>query len=108
MSDNARPSPCSQIDNVSPVEVPLLSHFLGPVRMISFLGQLSGQNWVYNPPPAVGLNPNVDPSFLVGPNFSPQPFIHGNKISFHPSANLEFGMGVTRTFRRSGTALYLA
>jgi len=102
MSDNAQPITMFEIDNESPVEVPLLSNFLGPVRMISFLGQLSGQNWVYNPSPAVGLNPNVDPLYLVGPNFSPQPFIHGNKISFHPSANLEFGMGVTAIFGGPG------
>jgi membrane-associated phospholipid phosphatase len=102
LSDNAQPITMLQIDNVSPFEVPLLSYFLGPVRMISFLGQLSRQNWVYNPPPAVGLNPTVDPRFLVGPNFSPQPFIHGNKISFRPTANLEFGMGVTAIFGGPG------
>jgi membrane-associated phospholipid phosphatase len=102
MSDNAQPVTMLEIDNVSPVEVPLLSNFLGPVRVISFLGQLAGQNWVYNPPPAVGLNPNIDASFLVGPGFSPQPFIHGNKVSFHPTANLEFGMGVTAIFGGPG------
>lgn len=102
LSDNAEPITMLQVDNVSPFEFPLLSHFLGPARMNSFLGQLSGQNWVYNPPLAVGLNPNVDPRFLVGPNFSPQPFIHGDKISFRPTANLEFGMGVTAIFGGPG------
>lgn len=102
LSDNAAPITILQIDNVSPVEVPLVSDFLGPVRMVSFLGQLSGENWVYNPPPTAGLNPPFDPRFLVGPNFSPQPFIHGNKISFRPSANLEFGMGVTAIFGGPG------
>ena len=91
-----------QIDSVSPFELPLLSHFLGPARTSSFLGQLSGQNWVYNPPSSVGLNPNVDPRFLVGPGFSPQPFIHGNKISFRPTPNLELGMGVTAIFGGPG------
>jgi hypothetical protein len=38
----------------------------------------------------------------VGPNFTPQPFIHGNKISFHPTPNLEFGMGVTAIFGGPG------
>jgi membrane-associated phospholipid phosphatase len=102
LSNNAAPITMLQIDNASPFEFPLLSSFLGPVRMTSFLGRLSGQNWVYNPPPAVGLNPTVDPAFLVGPNFSPQPFIHGNKISFRPTANLEFGMGVTAIFGGPG------
>jgi hypothetical protein len=38
----------------------------------------------------------------VGPNFHPQPFIHGNKISFHPTPNLELGMGVTAMFGGPG------
>jgi membrane-associated phospholipid phosphatase len=102
LSNNAAPITMLQIDNVAPFEFPLLSHWLGPVRMNSFLGQLSGQNWVYNPPPAVGLNSTIDPRFLIGPNFRPQPFIHGNKISFHPTPNLELGMGVTAIFGGPG------
>ena len=102
MSDNAQPITMLQIDNVSPFEFPLLSHVLGPARMSSFLGQLSGQNWVYNPPLAVGLNSTVDPAYLIGPGFHPQPFIHGNKISFRPTPNLEFGMGVTAIFGGPG------
>jgi hypothetical protein len=102
VSTNAAPITMLEIDNVTPFELPLLSHWLGPVRMNSFLGQLSGQNWVYNPPPGVGLNSTIDPRFLIGPNFSPQPFIHGNKISFHPTPNLELGMGVTAIFGGPG------
>jgi membrane-associated phospholipid phosphatase len=102
LSDNAQPITMLQLDSVSPFECPLLSHFLGPARITSFLGQLSGQNWVYNPSAAVGLNPTVDPTYLIGPGFSPQPFIHGNKISFRPTANLEFGMGVTAIFGGPG------
>src|SRR5580700_1688469 len=102
LSDSAPPVTMLQLDSASPFEFPLLSHFLGPARMTSFLGQLSGQKWIYNPPLSEGLNPNVDPSFLSGPGFHPQPFIHGNKISFHPTANLEFGMGVTAMFGGPG------
>jgi len=105
LSDNAAPINMLQIDNVSPFEIPLLSRFLGPVRMNSFVGQLAGQHWVYNPPVSVGRLPNVDPRFLVGPNFSPQPFIHGNKISFHPTPDLELGMGVTALFGGPGVPL---
>jgi len=39
---------------------------------------------------------------VVGPNISPQPFIHGEKISFQPTPNLEFGMGVTAMFGGPG------
>lgn len=102
MTDNAQPITMLQIDNVSPFDFPLLSYFLGPARIDSFIGQLSGQLWVYNPSLAVGLNPATDPSFLLGPGFSPQPFIHGNKIGFRPTPNLEFGMGVTAIFGGPG------
>lgn len=102
LSDNAQPITMLQLDSASPFEFPGFSHFLGPARMTSFFGQLAGQTWVYNPPLWAGLNPNVDPNFLIGPSFHPQPFIHGNKISFHPTANLEFGMGVTAMFGGPG------
>jgi membrane-associated phospholipid phosphatase len=102
LSDNAQPITMLEIDNVAPFEFPMLSQVLGPARMTFFLGQLSGQNWVYNPSVAAGLDPNVEPAFLVGPGFHPQPFIHGNKIAFHPTPDLEFGMGVTSIFGGPG------
>ncbi len=92
LSDNAAPIPMFRIDNVSPFEIPLLSRLLGPVRMDFFVGQLSGQRWEFDPP-----NPH-----LLGPTFHPQPFIHENKISFKPTENLEFGMGVTAIFGGPG------
>jgi hypothetical protein len=101
-SNNAQPVTILRFDNVSPFEFPLLSRILGPARIDFLIGQLSGQKWVYSPPPSVGLNPNGDPQFLLGPNISPQPFIHENKISFKPSENLEFGMGVTALFGGQG------
>jgi membrane-associated phospholipid phosphatase len=79
-----------QVANAVPYRVPLLSDLLGPAQSIFFVGQLTGQNFVFNPP-------NV-----VGPGFHPQPFIHGNKMSFKPTANLEFGMGITAIFGGPG------
>jgi hypothetical protein len=102
LSDNAEPITMLQAGNVTPFEIPLLSRFLGPARMISFLGKFSGQTWVYNPPPSAGLDPTVNPIYLVGPGFSPQPFIHGNKISFRPTPNLELGFGLTAVFGGPG------
>ena len=75
-----------QVANVVPYRVPLL----GPAQSVFFVGQLTGQTFVYNPP-------NV-----VGPGFQPQPFIHGNKMSFKPTPNLEFGMGITAIFGGPG------
>jgi membrane-associated phospholipid phosphatase len=75
-----------QVQNVVPYRVPLL----GPAQSVFFVGQLTGQTFVFNPPN------------MVGPGFHPQPFIHGNKMSFKPTANLEFGMGVTAIFGGPG------
>ncbi len=102
LSNNAEPITMLQVDSVTPFEIPLLSRLLGPARTTFFIGQLSGQTWVYNPPAAEGINPQPDPRFFVGPNLNPQPFIHGNKLSFRPTANLEFGVGVTAIFGGPG------
>lgn len=75
-----------QIKNVTPISVPLL----GPAQSVFYVGQLAGQTFVYDPPN------------ILGPGFHPQPFIHGNKISFKPTANLEFGMGMTAIFGGPG------
>jgi len=75
-----------QVENVVPYRVPLL----GPAQSVFFVGQLTGQNFVFNPPN------------ILGPGFRPQPFIHGNKMSFKPTANLEFGMGITAIFGGPG------
>ncbi len=88
-SSNAAPMTMLRIDSVSPYEVPLLSRLLGPVRSEFFLGRLSGQSWEYSPQ-------------LFGPHLSSQPFVHGTKFSFHPTANLEFGMGFTAQFGGTG------
>lgn len=90
LSTNAEPVTMLRIDNVSPFRVPLISNILGPARMDFSVGQLSGQNWDFNPPT------------LVGPHVSPQPFIHENKVTFKPTPDLEFGMGVTAIFGGPG------
>lgn len=88
-SDNAEPVTMLKIESVSPYEVPGLSRFLGPVKSEFFLGQLSGQQWEYSP-------------VLYGPNLSSQPFVHGTKVSFHPTSNLEVGIGFTAQFGGPG------
>jgi hypothetical protein len=50
---------------------------------------MSGQNWEFSP-------------VLYGPNLSSQPFVHGTKFSFHPTDNLEFGIGFTAQFGGQG------
>jgi membrane-associated phospholipid phosphatase len=90
LSDNAAPFTALRIDSVSPFEVPLLSRILGPMRTEFFLGQLSGHEWAFD-----GTN-------FLGPKLDPQPYIHGTKISFKPTVNLEMGMGVTAVFSGEG------
>jgi hypothetical protein len=100
MSNNAAPFPMVKIDDVMPHEIPGLSRVLGPFRTEFFVGQLSGQHWencVVSSCQTYPGYPNV-----VGPNISPQPFIHGEKISFQPTPNLEFGMGVVAMFGGPG------
>ncbi len=100
MSNNAAPFPMLKIDDVVPHEIPGLSRLLGSFRTEFFVGQLSGQHWEFCTVPACQTYPGY--TDVVGPNISPQPFIHGEKISFQPTPNFEFGMGITAMFGGPG------
>ena len=67
MSDNAAPFWMLQINRMEPTYVPLLSKLLGPFETANFFGALAGHQ------------------FPVGP------YIFGQKVSFKPTENLEFG-----------------
>jgi membrane-associated phospholipid phosphatase len=67
MSNNAAPFWMLQINRTEPTNVPGLSKFLGPFEASNFFGALAGHQ------------------FPVGPYF------FGQKISFKPTENLEFG-----------------
>jgi len=88
-SDNAGPLTMLKIDAVSPYRIPLLSGLLGPVRSEFFIGQLSGQVWQFSPT-------------LFGPGLRSQPLIHGTKVSFKPTPNMEVGVGFTAQFGGPG------
>ena len=88
-SNNSEPMTMLRLDSVSPYEVPLLSSVLGPMRPEFFLGRLSGQDWSYSPE-------------LFGPGLPSQPWLHGTKVSFHPTQNFEFSMGFTAQFGGTG------
>jgi Capsule assembly protein Wzi/PAP2 superfamily len=100
MSNNAEPFPMLRIDDVVPRKIPGLSRILGPVRAEFFVGQLSGQRWEFCAVSTCHSHPGF-PS-VVGPNISPQPFVHGEKIGFQPTPNLEFGLGVSAMFGGPG------
>jgi hypothetical protein len=101
MSNNAAPFPMVKIDDVAPHEIPGVSRILGPFRTEFFIGQLSGHHWEFC---AVSTCQSYSAQYpdVVGPQISPQPFIHGGKISFQPTPNLEFGMGYTAMFGGPG------
>ena len=88
-SNNADAMTMLRIQPVAPYKIPLLSRLAGPVQSEFFLARLSGQHWEYAP-------------VLYGPSLSSQPWIHGSKIGFHPTANLEIGMGFTAQFGGDG------
>jgi hypothetical protein len=90
-SNNADSMLMVKIESTTPYRIPLLSRILGPVRTEFFLGQLAGQQFELNG------------STLLGPgNINPQPYLHGDKISFKPTPDLEFGMGFTAQFAGPG------
>jgi len=70
-SDNASPVRMFHVDRVSPFVLPSFLKIFGPMRLNAYFGQLQGHI------------------------LSPNPYFHGEKISFKPTPNLEFGF--TRT-----------
>ena len=78
-SDNGFPVRMFRINRVSPFRLPGPFKFLGPTRWDAFFGTLQGHQT------------------------SPGPFMHGEKISFKPTRNVEFGF--TRTVILGGAGL---
>ena len=89
LSDNAEPLAMLRVDQSEPVKLPSIFGRLGPMRTQFFLGQLSGQQFVNTPSGIVGT---------AGRSFDPQPYIHGEKVSFRPTPNLEFAFSRTVLF----------
>jgi hypothetical protein len=63
------------------------------MRAEFFLGQLAGQEFLLSPSGLVGQ---------FGGSLSPQPFIHGQRISFKPTRNFEFGFFRTTIYGGPG------
>ena len=82
-SDNAEPIYMFRASRIAPLEIPLLSRLLGPAKLDAFVGKLSGNE------------------------FPPRPAIHGEKISFRPTQNLEMGFSRTAEFGGVGRPMTL-
>jgi hypothetical protein len=76
MSNNAAPMYMFRVSRQAPFEIPGVSRILGPMKLEFFIGKLSGNE------------------------FPARPVLHGEKFSFKPSPNLEFGF--TRTAEMAG------
>ena len=92
-SNNAEPITMLRYDRVSPIELPGIGRWLGPIRGQFFLGRLSGQQFVHVGSQTLGQ---------AGVSLNDQPFINGQKISFKPSPNLEFSISRTTIFAGAG------
>jgi len=70
-SDNAEPIYMFRASRIAPFRLPWIFRWLGPMKLDLFYGKLSGNH------------------------FPSRPMIHGEKISFKPTQNLEFGFSRT-------------
>jgi Capsule assembly protein Wzi len=82
-SDNAEPIYMARMSRTAPFELPWIFRVLGPMKWDIFLGKLSGNH------------------------FPPRPLVHGEKISFKPTKNLELSFSRTAEFAGVGRALTL-
>lgn len=95
LSNNAQPINMFRISRTTPLKLPSFLGRLGPVRTEFFLGQLAGYEFIFSPS---GLNGQF------GQALAHQPFIHGQKLSFKPTPNFEFGFFRTTIFGGEGYA----
>jgi membrane-associated phospholipid phosphatase len=96
LSNNAQPIKMFRISRTTPLKLPSFLGWLGPMRTEFFVGQLAGQEFLLNPSGFVGQ---------YGQSLSPQPFIHGQKLSFRPTPNFEFGFLRTTIYGGPGYPL---
>jgi hypothetical protein len=80
-SDNAAPIYMFRASRIAPFRLPWIFRWLGPMKVDLFYGKLSGNQ------------------------YPPRPMIHGEKISFKPTENLELGFSRTTEFGGVGRAL---
>jgi membrane-associated phospholipid phosphatase len=87
LSNNAEPIPMLRFSRVTPMILPSLLRWMGPVRVEYFTGQLAGHQFIR-------IHPTLTTSVLFGPSLNRQPFVSQGKLSFKPTPNLEVGFSV--------------
>jgi Capsule assembly protein Wzi/PAP2 superfamily len=95
-SNNAPPIRMFRVNRITPLQLPGFLRWLGPMRTEFFFGQLAGYEFVFSPLGLVGQ---------FGQSLNPQPFIHGQMISFKPTANFEFAFFRTTIYGGPGYPL---
>jgi hypothetical protein len=95
-SNNVQPINMFRINRTTPLKLPSILGWLGPMRTEFFLGQLDGQVFVLSPSGFVGH---------FGQTLNPQPFINGQYIGFKPTRNFEFGFFRTTIYGGPGYPL---
>ncbi len=96
ISDNADPMLMFRINRVTPFKLPGIFGFLGPMRVEFFVGQYAGYEFMFTPKGLVGE---------FGQSLHPQPILHGERFSFKPTPNFEFGMSRTTDYGGPGYPL---
>jgi hypothetical protein len=96
LSDNADPLRMFRVNRVTPLRLPSILGFLGPMRAEFFIGQYAGYQFMFTP---LGLVGNY------GESLHPQPIVHGERFSFKPTPHLEFGMSRTTDYGGPGYPL---
>jgi hypothetical protein len=89
LSDNADPLNMFRINRVTPLKLPGFLGLLGPTRAEFFIGSYAGYNFLFTPIGLVGA---------YGQSLTPEPIVHGERLSFKPTKNLELGLSRTTDY----------
>ena len=91
---NADPVLMFRLSQTHPTKLPSIFGILGPIKSEFWFGRLIGHHFVNK------QDNNVlgDVVYSLGSSLSRQPFVDGVKVSFQPTANLQFGVGKTALF----------
>ena len=98
-SNNAEPIYMFRLSQTSPRKLPGILEFLGPYRIELFAGKLTGQHFVNTEDGNIAVS--------LGRSLERQPMINGQKITFKPTPNLEFGVGKTGLWGGPGLPITL-
>jgi Capsule assembly protein Wzi len=82
-SNNAEPIYMARVSRIAPFQLPWILRLLGPMKWDLFFGKLSGNQ------------------------YPPRPLVHGEKISFKPTRNLELSFSRTAEFGGVGRPITL-